>query len=366
MSDTPKDSGSKPIIMLTGAAGFIGTALRESLSLEYDLLCVDLLPAPRALNGEEWHQMDVTDIQAVNHLFRSLRKPLSGLIHLAWYYDFSNLPHPRYQAAADSMAALVEAFGRNAKPDAPFIFASSMAAMAPTVPGVKQTPESPSSEAWQYPASKVRGERALRTVSIAQPLVEFVLAGVYSDFCELVPLFQSIERIRRGSIQSWFFPGRTDRGLTYVHVADVARAIRCALQASYPKSQSIHRLLVGEATPVTNQEIFSAACIAFRRRQVPILKVPPALAKLGAHVIGLFSRKNFVQPWMIGFAEEHFEFDLSCTEQVIGWAPTRRLLDTLPTMLSVASRDTPAWLMRNERRPWRRTDGLGPSKKGTS
>jgi nucleoside-diphosphate-sugar epimerase len=363
MNSEPRDLGSKPTIMITGAAGFIGTALRESLILEYDLICVDLLPSPSALNGERWYQIDVTDSQAVEHLFGSLQKPLSGLIHLAWYYDFSNLPHPRYQAAVDSVPALAASFGRNAKTDAPFIFASSMAAMAPTIPGVKQTPESPRSEAWQYPASKVRGERALRAVSIAQPVVELVLAGVYSDYCELVPLFQSIERIRQGSIQSWFFPGRTDRGLTYVHVADVVRAIRSTLQAVYPKSQSIYRLLVGESAPVTNQEIFSAACDAFHRRQVPILKVPPGLAKFGALIIRLISKDNFVQPWMIPFAEEHFEFDLSLTTKVIGWAPARRLSDTLPSMLSLASRDTRHWLMRNERRPWRRLNLLPLSSK---
>ena len=356
MSSDPMDLGSRPTIMITGAAGFIGTALRESLNSDYDLICVDLKPAPSDHSGQKWHQVDITDIKAVDQLFRSVQKPLSGLIHLAWYYDFSNLPHPRYRAAVDSVAALAEAFGRSSMPHAPFVFTSSMAAMAPTTPGIKQTPESPRSEAWQYPASKVRGERALRTVSIAQPVVELVLAGVYSDYCELVPLYQSIERIRRGSIQSWFFPGRTDRGLTYVHVDDVTRAILCALLANYPKSQKIHRLLVGESTPVTNQEIFTAACSAFRRMQVPLLKVPPSLARLGARMIGLVSKANFIQPWMIEFAEEHFEFDLSLTEQIIGWTPMRHLLDTLPTMLNLATCDTAEWLKRNERRPWRRLD----------
>ncbi|MBM4251347.1 MAG: NAD(P)-dependent oxidoreductase [Deltaproteobacteria bacterium] len=359
MSRAAASGESKPTLMITGAAGFIGTALRQCLRVEYDLICIDLLPAPSLSSGEEWHQMDVTDVASVERLLRRLQKPLSGLIHLAWYYDFSNLPHPRYQAAADSMATLVAAFGRYAASDAPFIFASSMAAMAPTVPGVKQTAASPRSAAWQYPASKVRGEKALRSVTITQPVVELVFAGVYSDACELVPLFQSIERIRRGNIQSWFFPGRTDRGLTYVHVDDVTRAIRSALRASYPTPRLIQRLLVGEARPVTNQEIFDAASAAFGRVRVPILKVPPFLAWLGAQVIGLFSRSNFVKPWMIAFAEEHFEFDLAHTEAVIGWTPQKRLLDTLPTMLAMASGDTDMWLSRNERRPWRRAPELG-------
>lgn len=351
----------KPTVLITGAAGFIGTALCKSLQAEYDLVCIDLLPAPMQVADQEWHDVDVTDVTSVEHLLRGLPKPLAGLVHLAWYYDFSNLPHPRYKAAADSLATLVEVFGRYAAPDAPFIFASSMAAMAPTVPGVKQTPASPRSSAWQYPASKVRGEEALRSVTITQPLIELVFAGVYSDSCELVPLFQSIERIRRGNFQSWFFPGRTDRGLTYVHVDDVTRAIRSALHASYPAPRLIQRLLIGEARPVTNQEIFDAASTAFGRIRVPILRVPPFLAWIGAQVIGLFSKSNFVKPWMIAFAEEHFEFDLAHTEEVIGWRPQRQLLDTLPTMFALASTDTATWLSRNERRPWRRATELGSS-----
>jgi len=356
MSNETKDTRSKATIMITGAAGFIGSALRQSLSQDYELVCIDLLPPLCKGPNEDWYQVDITNIQDIDSLFRGLQRPLAGLIHLAWYYDFSNRPHPRYQAAVDGVATLAEAFGRHARPDAPFIFASSMAAMSPTVPGVKLTPESQRSEAWQYPASKVRGERALRKTTIAQPVVELVLAGVYSDFCELVPLFQSIERIRLGSFQSWFFPGRTDRGLTYVHIDDVTEAFRCALRSSYPKSTAVERLLVGEASPVTNQTIFDSASAAFSRSSVPKLRVPPGLAALGAGIITLFSRDNFVQPWMPKFAEEHFEFDLSRTEQVLGWKPTKRLLDTLPTMLSLASNDTNEWLTRNRRRPWRRQE----------
>jgi len=338
--------------MITGASGFIGSALRRRLAVDFDLLCVDLFPATETAKGEVWQIVDVTDSGAIAKLFANLRRPLAGLVHLAWYYDFSNQPHPGYDAAVRAIAPLAEGFSSASVPDAPFIFASSMAAMAPTEPGHKQTPDWPRSEAWQYPASKVRAERQLRSLSVPRPIVELVLAAVYSDSCELVPLYQSIERIRVGSMQSWFYPGRTDRGLTYVHLDDAVEAIRCALTTRF--SGKVHRVLVGEAEPVTNEAIFASCARVFDRSGVAKIKVPAGIASLGARAIGIVDRENFVQPWMIKFAEEHFEFDLSETQNLMSWSPVRKLSATLPKMLEFALRETEEWHRLNQQRPWQR------------
>ena len=66
-------------------------------------------------------------------------------------------------------------------------------------------------------------ERILESCSLNRPVAELVLGGVYSDQGELVPLFQQIERLRRFS-SSVLFHNSLNRGLTYVHVDDVADA----------------------------------------------------------------------------------------------------------------------------------------------
>lgn len=346
--------GKKPLIMVTGASGFIGSFIRTYLNEDYDLICVDIQASHAPLKNENWKNLDVTKADDMELLFSSLDRPLSGLIHLAWYYDFSNQPHERYEAAVATLPKLVDLFSKSSYGKAPFIFASSMASLAPTTPGVKQTADSKRSEAWQYPASKVRGENKLRAMTIEQPIIELVLAGVYSDFCELVPLYQSIERIRNGSFQGLFFPGRTDRGLTYVHIDDAIDAIRLCLTIHFPNSSKIHRLLIGESTPVTNQLIFDEASKTFKRSKMPKMYIPPQLAKLGASMMTLIDPRSFIQPWMIPFAEEHFEFDLSQTTKTIGWTPQKSLAFELPKMLSLAQTQTDEWLLRNNRRPWRR------------
>ena len=353
MRDETDRSSGRPLVVVTGATGFLGSRVRHQLAAKFDVLAVDLVRATDARASERWCVGDVTEPRFIERFFSAIERPLSGLVHLAWSYDFSNRPHRRYDAAIDGMAPLVEAFSAAAHPDAPFVFASSMAAVAPTEPGKRLTPASPSSEAWQYPRSKARAERALRAKRIGQPRIELVLAGIYSDFCELVPLYQAIERIRGGSFQRWFFPGRTDRGLTYVHVDDAASAVVAALRARYQERDRVHRFLVGEPEPVTNQTIFDATSKAFGRARVPKVRVPRWLAVFGAWVANVIGDGYFVQPWMIPFAEEHFAFDLSETETRLHWQSKVRLTEFLPTMLANARHSPEAWKQRNERRPWR-------------
>ena len=345
-------------IILTGAAGFIGSCLRKNLRKDYRLLCTDLAP-PNEIHPEEvWYPGDITDPVFMDKLFQEIGDQCAtvvGLIHLAWYYDFSNNPHPMYRAFTDGLSRLMENYSKACPRDGVFVFAQSMATMVATVPGQKQTESSPTVAAWQYPASKVEAGNILRKTPIRQVVCELVLAAVYSDSCEIVPLFQSIERIRRKSIEAWFFPGRTDRGLTYVHVEDCAAGFRQCIEQRQNLKQNgsgVERFLIGEQSPLTNQQIMDAATERFHMSALPKLIIPKLFALIGAIFLGFFRTNQFVKPWMVRFSEEHFEFDCQRALKLLSWQPQFSIQDSLFKIIDLAKENPNQWLEINQKRPW--------------
>ena len=356
----------RPCVLILGAGGFIGTHLRRHLAGRYGLLSVDLtrptaLIAQEGAGLEHWERTfacDLGDGAQIDELFDQLVSwldDLAGVVHLAAHYDFKNKPDPRYDRLQEQMPGLLERLDEAMPAAAPLVYASSMAAMEPTEPGEPLEPDSPRFDGWAYPAHKHKSELILEGASLERPVAELVLAGVYSDRGELVPLFQQIDRIRRRSIEAVFYPGPTDRGLTYVHVEDTARAFGQALEClAGPPSH--HRLLIGEPEPVTYRQIHDRAGEAFHGRPLPLLPIPRLVATFGAWVLGLlaslFGRRRFISSWMVRYSGEHFEFDLSQTREVLDWEPRHRLADRLDRILEMAHAHTELWLEINRQRPW--------------
>ena len=126
---------------------------------------------------------------------------------------------------------------------------------------------------WAYPRHKLAMEHIIESATLERPVAELVLAGVYSDRAELVPLFQQIERLRRRRPESFFLPANADRGLTYVHVDDVADAFARSL-VHLRGQDTVHRLLIGEPSAVTYRDIHAAASQAFHGAVLPLVWVP--------------------------------------------------------------------------------------------
>ncbi len=352
----------KPTVIILGAAGFIGSALRRRFRDRWRLLSVDNRPIPTGddfpSEGEERRlRCDLGEPAEIDALLDAIEPEASsvvGVVHLAAYYDFNNRPDPRYTAIEEGLAHLLQRLPDTLPNEACFVYASSMAAMAPTNPGEPQTPESPRSGAWAYPAHKLRAERLIESADTPQPRVELVLAGVYSEWCELVPLFHQIERVRSGSPQSLFYPGPVDRGLTYVHVEDAADAFGRAVER-LPGREGVIRLLIGEPEPVTYKEIQSTAAEHIHGQGASIVRVPRFLAKGGARLLNGLGRwtgdRGFVKPWMVDFAGEHFEFDLSATQSELDWRPQHRLHHALGDICDQARARPDEWVERNLARP---------------
>lgn len=359
--DHAQAEGPRPrdLVVILGAEGLIGRALCRLLGSRHDILAVDKRPSSRPLAPRERSlQLDIGRPEAIDALFAALepdRDRLTGVIDLVAYYDFTNEPNERYTDIESGLKILLERLGAESLPDAPFLFASSMASLEPTEPGVRQTPESPRSGKWAYPAHKVRCEEIIEAADIPQPRVELVLAGVYTEWGELVPLYQQIERVRSSPLQRHFYPGPTDRGLSYVHVDDCAAAFEAALHACRGVS-GVHRYLVGETEPVTYRRIQQVAGEILLGHDVNPVRVPKLFARAGARVMSELSalkgERVFIQPWMVSFAGEHFEFDISKTVADLGWRPRHDLGRELPSMIARAREHPEEWKRRNGDRPY--------------
>lgn len=362
-------SQGKGAIIVLGAQGFIGKRLRRRLCHEYTLHCVDVQPLTslEAMVGsgaracEEYlYRYDLGDRAQIAELFDEIGeenlKDVVAVVHLAAYYDFKNQKDARYDRLQQSLPELIMAVEHHVPDSAALLYASSMAAMAPTTPGKRLTEDSPRLGAWAYPQHKIMSEKLLEGTRINNPVVELVLSGVYSDMCELVPLFQQIERVRQGSLEAYFYPGEVEHGLTYVHVDDCADAFARAIKRYEGERAGVYRLLIGEEEPVSYREIHDRASRAFRGKTRPILPMPRGLAKLGAWGLGkvgsALGRRRFIQPWMVDFAGEHFEFDLSTTRRELGWVARHSLHRRLDRILQLAAHHPELWLTINRARPW--------------
>jgi nucleoside-diphosphate-sugar epimerase len=72
----PRPKPDRPILLITGAAGRIGTYLRQELGSEYHVRCLDLVRVPDA---QDMHVANVTNFKAVLKAMRGV----DAAIHLA-------------------------------------------------------------------------------------------------------------------------------------------------------------------------------------------------------------------------------------------------------------------------------------------
>ena len=344
----------KPWLIITGSSGFVGRNLLPFLAKKYEIAALDLTPNAEVDDHENIRRfkVDLGDKLAIEEFFKANPRPIAGFINLAAYYSFSNKPSEHYERLLNGLGTLSREFCRLKTPTAVFIQASSMACLEPKPIGQLLDSNSPSHPRWKYPEFKKKSEDILRKELKVEHYVEFVIAGVYSDFCELVPLYHFLESHRRNNIQRWFFPGNANRGLTYVHIDDLVEAFGSQLK----NTPSHRRLLIGEPAPTTNRQIAEIADIELYHFIIPKLIVPAWLAKLGAWLIALIVKKSFYQPWMIDFAEEHYAFDLKDTTKQLNWIPKNSLKNRLPVMLTNAKNHPEKWKIINKNRPWHDDD----------
>ncbi|MEN9810304.1 MAG: hypothetical protein RLZZ488_1871 [Pseudomonadota bacterium] len=340
----------KPWIVVTGSSGLIGSELVNRLSEFYEVAALDVSP-PRIRDEKgrvSYFEVDLGDPQAIREFFETNKRPVQGLVNLAAYYNFLNRPSLHCERLKRGLYELARAYRSLRLPESCFIQASSMACLEPVANGVLIGDDAESHPRWEYPRFKKESEDILRRELADENYVEMVLAGVYTDFCELVPLYQFIESHLRNKIQRFFYPGDGNQGLTYVHLSEVCEAIERQLKAKVMR----RRLLIGEPEPTTYRQIATIIDLQIHGFVIPKIRVPKWFARFGAFILSKLFKREFYQPWMIDFAQEHYHFSLQALSQQLNWTPSRRLRDELPAMIHNAKQKPEKWRELNSQRPW--------------
>lgn len=350
MSDTTPQHQQHAPIVITGAAGLIGSRLVKSLQGEYPIVGLDVMQRDQEFPEVDWIRCDLTDENTVQQALTQVRDRhghrLSSVIHLAAYYDFSGEPSPLYeQLTVEGTRRLLHEL--QSFDVEQFVFSSTILVMKPTRVGDVLTEESPLEAEWDYPKSKLETEDVIAKGRGNVPAVVLRLAGAYDEDCRSLPISQQIRRIYEGELQSHFFPGNPEHGQSFVHLDDVAE---CVLQVIRRRNElAPHELfLVGESEVVGYGELQNIIGQELYGTEWSTARIPKTVAKAGAWTEEKLSEDSFIKPWMIDLADSHYPVDISKAQRLLNWQPRHSLRETVPEMLKRLKEDPARWYQLNK------------------
>lgn len=344
-------SSSSEVILITGSSGFIGSSVIRQLAQRFQIVGFDRPGPPHPPYPADCIDVDLTSDEQVQAALERVRRDHGGritsVLHLAAYYSFSGKPSPLYEElTVKGTSRLLRALqGFDVEQ---FIFASTMLVHAPCEPGQKISEDWPLEAKWEYPKSKQKAEKLIRSERGNIPVVLLRISGVYDDLCHSIPIAHQIKRIYERSLTSRFFPGDLERGQAFVHVDDVSGAIdrlmhrRSKLPPELP-------LLLGEPETFSYGWLQSEIGSQLHGHPWKTYRIPKLLAKAGAAGLGVLplAEDPFIKPWMIDFADDHYALDITRAKNLLGWQPGHRLGHSLPEMIRSLKANPEKWYREN-------------------
>jgi nucleoside-diphosphate-sugar epimerase len=349
-------------VLVTGSSGFLGSAICVDLSRDHAVIGVDRREPSAVLRrqaaGARWHALDISDPEGVAVFFNALtaaRRPVHYVLHMAAFYHFGQRWLPEYERVnVRGLHNVLEGALRAGVER--FLFAGSIASLPPARWGDALTEKSSPGTDTAYTRSKTIGESLLAGYSDRMPTLALRIGGVFSDWCELPPLYSLMKLWSRPHLLGRMIPGRGMSGFPYIHRRDLVRCVRCALE----RHNSLTPAEILFAAPpgcTTHNELFAAvrnACGArFDRRPIYVAPFP---ARCFLFVKNRFKaalgRKRYERRWMMDYVDRPLVVDTAYTRKKLQWSPGPELsiLNRMPVLIRRFNQDRSAWDRRNVRR----------------
>jgi nucleoside-diphosphate-sugar epimerase len=322
------------IVLVTGATGFIGSAVIRRLAGRYKIVALDRPGGKDAPASAERVDLDISSDESVAAAMRTVRdrygERIASVIHLAAYFDITGEPNPLYEKiTVQGARRLID--GLQSFQVEQFVFGSTMLVHRPTdSPDKKINEDSPIGPSWAYPESKVRTEALLRERHGAIPLVMLRIAGVYDDEGHSPFISEQIAGIYEHRLTAHLYPGMLCAGQSFVHLDDLTEAIADVVQKRRELPPALP-LLIGEPEAIGYGEVQDIIGRTLHGEDWSTLRIPQSIAKAGAWLENkALGEDSFVKPWMIDESNAHYVLDISRARRLLGWEPKHSLRETLP------------------------------------
>ena len=313
-------------ILVTGAAGFIGSHIAEQLLARGDQVVVldDLSNGRRehVPAGSVFVEGDVRSAADIDRAFGALGGPIDAVCHLAGQAStFRSFDEPSWDMEVNGVgtARMLEGARRNGV--GVFVFASSMTAYGPP-PGLPVTEDMRCGPISFYGVTTWAAEPAVvlsaRPESMGLRAVAFRMFNVYGERQSLTNPYQGVLGIFLGNVlrdEPIRIFGDGEQSRDFVYAGDVARAWIQAIDGS-PEGATVLNLGTGTRTSIN--ELWRASVAACGQD-------PDA--------------------WPVSYEDgrpgdqRHMVADISRASDVLGWAPEVTLEDGMARTVAWARTD---------------------------
>lgn len=351
-------AADRPVVIVTGAAGGVGSALIAALRENYRVVALDRQPAEAAARS---FVCDISDDGSVRQALREFRAEfgarIASVVHLAAYFDFTGEDNPLYERVNVDGTRRLLCFLQDFDVGQ-FVYSGTMLVHAPCKPGEYIDETAPIEPKWAYPRSKARAEEVIRRERGRIPAVLLHIAGVYDQNTVVPTLAQQIARIYERNVKSRLYTGDLAAGQSMVHSDDLVDAMVRAIGRRHELPEEVV-LLIGEREAVGYGELqdrigglihgearwrtrtmpkrIAATGAWLQEKAEPI--VPDALDQ---------GEKPFIRGFMIAMADDYYALDTSRAEKLLGWQARHRLDAELPAIVAALKRDPVAWYRANK------------------
>jgi nucleoside-diphosphate-sugar epimerase len=346
-----------PRLVITGAAGFLGTRLIRTLRDRYRIVAIDREPPGEIALAEDpnvqWHRIDLADGAAVRETFDRVRREggARALFHFAAYYDFTGEEHREYQRTnIDAMRIVLENscdLGLDR-----FIFASSVAACEYPAPGEAITEKTPPHGPHVYAISKRAGEEMLHEFADRVPSCIVRFAAMFSDWCEYPPLYFFMDTWLSDRWNARLLGGRGRSAIPFLHVRDATVFLRRVLDRA-GDLEGVEVLNASTNGAISHQQLFEVATEHYfgkKRKPIHVPRILCGPGMWGRDLMGrILGNRPFERPWMAGHIDRQLTVDATHTQQRLDWKPHERLdiLRRIPFMIENTKTSPMEWNGRN-------------------